>query len=552
MGLNHIKIGRRLALAFALVLMITAVIAAIGVWRLQALEATTQQITQIDNERLRASMQWRQGIELNWTRTRAAILGNDARHFAELQADMEKTSTAVTGYRNKVEQLIETDAGRQLVTSIDKAREAYRVPRAELFQRKANGEDVTALLDQQLIPLATAYNKSLQVFEERQLQLYEATRQEAAAAAEQGRWIILAGAALALVIGAWSAWLLSRSITIPLKRALHNAEHIAEGDLTQAILVQGRDETAALLGALRHMQNKLAEVVADVRSNAESVATASAQIAQGNSDLSTRTESQASALQETAASMEQLGATVRHNAENARQANQLAFDASQVAAQGGQVVSQVVDTMRGINTSSRKIADIIGVIDGIAFQTNILALNAAVEAARAGEQGRGFAVVASEVRSLAQRSADAAKEIKLLISASVQQVEQGSHLVDKAGTTMTEVVSAIRRVTDIMQEISAASTEQSQGVSQVSEAVTQMDEVTQQNAALVEESAAAASSLNTQASHLVEAVAVFRLPASGSHQRPTSIAARVQPPSLAPAQALPHFAAARHITHTAG
>jgi len=248
-----------------------------------------------------------------------------------------------------------------------------------------------------------------------------------------------------------------------------------------------------------------------VRLNADSVATASAEISQGNSDLSMRTEEQASALEETAASMEELSSTVRQNAENARQGNQLAQNASTVAVRGGEVVGQVVDTMKGINDASRKIADIIGVIDGIAFQTNILALNAAVEAARAGEQGRGFAVVASEVRSLAGRSAEAAKEIKGLISDSVQRVEQGTVLVDQAGTTMAEVVAAIRRVTDIMGEISAASTEQSQGVAQVGEAVTQMDQATQQNAALVEESAAAAESLKLQAQQLVQAVAVFKL-----------------------------------------
>jgi methyl-accepting chemotaxis protein len=241
------------------------------------------------------------------------------------------------------------------------------------------------------------------------------------------------------------------------------------------------------------------------------VATASAQIASGNSDLSGRTEEQASALEQTAASMEQLGSTVRQNADNARQANQLALNASTVAVQGGDVVAQVVGTMKGINDSSRKIADIIGVIDGIAFQTNILALNAAVEAARAGEQGRGFAVVASEVRSLAQRSAEAAKEIKGLITASVERVAQGTQQADLAGETMTEVVGAIRRVTDIMGEISAASSEQSTGVAQVGEAITQMDQATQQNAALVEESAAAADSLQRQAQELVQAVAVFRL-----------------------------------------
>ena len=309
-----------------------------------------------------------------------------------------------------------------------------------------------------------------------------------------------------------------RSITGPVAEAVATASAVAQGNLSVSVVVRGTNELGQLLQAMANMQSHLAKVVVSVRHGAEGVATASAEIAQGNHDLSARTEQQASALEETAASMEELSSTVKQNADNARQANQLAVSASSVAVQGGEVVNLVVQTMKGINDSSRKISDIIQVIDGIAFQTNILALNAAVEAARAGEQGRGFAVVASEVRSLAGRSADAAKEIKSLISASVERVEHGSTLVDQAGATMTEVVSSIRRVTDIMGEISAASTEQSQGVSQVGEAVTQMDQVTQQNAALVEEMAAAASSLKSQAGELVQTVALFKL--SGDDHRP--------------------------------
>ena len=291
---------------------------------------------------------------------------------------------------------------------------------------------------------------------------------------------------------------------------------MAQGDLSMAITLKPGDQGSIMHG-IKTMRDNMSRIVGQVRTGSESVATASAEIAQGNQDLSARTESQASALEETAASMEELGSTVRQNADNARQANQLAQSASTVAVRGGEVVAQVVDTMKGINDSSRKIADIISVIDGIAFQTNILALNAAVEAARAGEQGRGFAVVASEVRSLAGRSAEAAKEIKTLITDSVGRVEQGTALVDQAGHTMQEVVASIRRVTDIMGEISAASAEQSAGVGQVGEAVTQMDQATQQNAALVEEMAAAASSLNGQAQELVQAVAVFKLDQASSY-----------------------------------
>jgi methyl-accepting chemotaxis protein len=325
---------------------------------------------------------------------------------------------------------------------------------------------------------------------------------------------LVAAAIVGLALLSWHvAGVLGRRVAV--SRAV--AERVRDGDLTQAVADGARDEFSPLLAALGDMQGALARVVTGVRHNAESVATASAEIASGNNDLSARTEMQASALEQTAASMEQLGSTVQHNADNARQANQLAMSASTVAVQGGEVVGQVVDTMRRIHGASRKIADIIGVIDGIAFQTNILALNAAVEAARAGEQGRGFAVVAGEVRGLARRSADAAKEIKALIDESVERVGQGSRLVDQAGATMAEVVAAIQRVAEVMGEISAASQEQSQGVAQVGEAIVQMDQTTQQNAALVEQSAAAADSLKGQAQELVRAVSAFRL---GAQRQP--------------------------------
>ncbi|RQO57324.1 methyl-accepting chemotaxis protein [Paucibacter sp. KBW04] len=323
---------------------------------------------------------------------------------------------------------------------------------------------------------------------------------------------LVVGLVLVLALGLLTfSWYIARLLQRRVGQSQAVVERVRDGNLSVDIVDRENDEFSPLLAAMQEMQKSLTRVVGTVRSNAESVATASAQIAQGNQDLSQRTESQAGALEQTASSMSQLGTTVTQNAESAAQANQLAMSASTVAQQGGDVVGEVVGTMKDINDSSKKIADIISVIDGIAFQTNILALNAAVEAARAGEQGRGFAVVAGEVRSLAQRSAEAAREIKTLIMASVERVDRGTQLVDKAGSTMLEVVSAIRRVSDIVSEIASASAEQSRGVAVVGSALTQMDQSTQQNAALVEQSAAAAESLRGQASQLVEAVAVFRL-----------------------------------------
>jgi len=318
---------------------------------------------------------------------------------------------------------------------------------------------------------------------------------------------IICGVTLAALIGLW----LIRAISVPLNEAVRIARSVAEGDLSQNIEINSKDETGQLLAALKLMNDSLAHTVEQVRVGTETIGVASREIAAGNADLSSRTESQASSLEETASSMEELTSTVKQNAENARQANQLVVSASDVALRGGQVVGQVVETMGSIKDSSRKIVDIIGVIDGIAFQTNILALNAAVEAARAGEQGRGFAVVAAEVRNLAQRSAGAAKEIKALISDSVEKVDVGSKLVDQAGKTMDEIVSSVKHVADIMNEITAASQEQSSGIEQVNQAINQMDEMTQQNAALVEQASAAAHSMQTQASTLSQAVSVFKL-----------------------------------------
>jgi len=399
------------------------------------------------------------------------------------------------------------------VDQVEKTEAAYGPIALEITRLGAAGQrdEAIAKINKECRPLLTALIKNLndylQVANEMSTQNV-ASSQSSYEAMRNGMLALgLVAAAVAGVLGTYT----TRSITEPLGQAMAAARDFAEGNLSVAVRAQGRDEIAQMLEALERMRHNLTGIVASVRQGADGVATASVQIAQGNQDLSGRTESQASALQQTASSMEQLNATVKQNADNALQANQLARSASDVARQGGDVVSQVVDTMRGINDSSKRIADIIGVIDGIAFQTNILALNAAVEAARAGEQGRGFAVVAGEVRSLAQRSAEAAKEIKSLISDSVGRVTQGSQLADRAGSTMQEIVASIGRVTDIMGEISAASSEQSGGVEQVNAAVSQMDQATQQNAALVEEMAAAASSMSGQARELVQSVAVFRL-----------------------------------------
>ena len=324
---------------------------------------------------------------------------------------------------------------------------------------------------------------------------------------------MLALGALGLLVGVVLSFGITRSITVPLGRAVKLARTVAGGDLSSHIEVVGNDETSALLQALRDMNHSLNGIVVRVRSGSEAIATATGQIAAGNTDLSARTEEQAAALEQTTASIHELASTIKQNYEYGKNANQIADSAAQVAVKGGEMVTQVVHTMEAINVSSRKIADIIGVIDGIAFQTNILALNAAVEAARAGDQGRGFAVVASEVRSLAGRSATAAKEIKGLIDASVDNVSQGCTLVEQAGSTMDEIVVSVRRVADIMGEISLASQDQTHGIEQINQAMTQMDQVTQSNAALVEEAAAAAQSLEHQAQGLVDAVSVFKVAA---------------------------------------
>ncbi len=535
MRINNLTIRTRLSLAFGLMLLVTLIMTGIGLSRLGSLRQAGHDYATSELKRQNLALEWRTGINLNWARTEAFLHSSDPAFALKLQRDMDETSKQIGDIQKQMEPLIKLDDGKKLLADIAKAREAYRGPRADLIKRKMANEDVSGLLEKDLRPLATSYTNTLDNFaayvEERGVQ----RQADADAVGASGQWQLGIGAFISLVLGVLFAFLVTRSIMVPLRQGIASARSIAQGDLAKPIPVEGKDEIAQLLQALSDMQANLASIVNTVRQGSESVATASAEIASGNHDLSARTEQQASSLEETAASMEELNSTVKQNADSARQANQLATSASTVAIQGGDVVAQVVDTMKGINESSRKISDIISVIDGIAFQTNILALNAAVEAARAGEQGRGFAVVASEVRSLAGRSAEAAKEIKSLINASVERVEQGTALVDKAGATMTEVVSSIRRVTDIMGEISAASSEQSAGVAQVGQAVAQMDQATQQNAALVEEMAAAASSLKTQAQELVQTVAVFKLSGNVQQQATAPVAAvRSHKPKITP------------------
>ncbi len=510
---RNMGIARRLALAFGVILLILAVSVGVGVWRLQQLTATARQLGSVESEKLALAIRWRALVELNWARTQGAVRDADVSKLPIWQDEMDKSSNAFVDEQKRLRSLVNGSEAAPFVAAIDAARETFRQSRVEMLKHKQTGEDVTSILNGDVRTKSLAFIDAIDRLVQQQQHEVDTTLAAAQQSALEGEMILGVGGAAALLLSSLFAWALARSIVGPLRQAALSARRISTGDLTETIVSSGHDEATTLLEALRAMQQSLGKVVSGVRTNSESVATASSEIAQGNQDLSRRTEQQASALQQTAATMDELGTTVRRNADNAKQANALAIGASSVAARGGDVVSQVVDTMKSINDGSQRISEIIGVIDGIAFQTNILALNAAVEAARAGEQGRGFAVVASEVRSLAQRSATAAKEIKVLINGSVEQVDKGTVQVGDAGKTMGEIVEAIKRVSAIVAEISAASVEQSVGVGQVGQAVNQMDQATQQNSALVEESAAAAESLRQQAIQLVQSVAVFKLAA---------------------------------------
>ena len=511
--ISSFGIAKRLYTAVGLV---STALAGVAIFAYIELQEVGRQADYIA-ERSVPQMQRIADIELNVTRAslqlRHAMLSRTPEERAATMADVTEKRKQIGLMMAEYEKATYSDEGRARLAAIVPLMDKFwQVADANVdFIQKGQMSEAFAFLVDKTIPvrneLLGKLNEGVNFYESALHADVAAIKRESQATLN---WLV--GLSIAVVITlVFSTWYVALVLRRRVAESLAVAERVRDGDFTLPVVDTARDEFTPLMAALAAMQSALSNIVTVVRGNADSVATASAQIAQGNADLSQRTEEQASALEETAASMEQLATTVKQNADNASQANQLAQGASVVALRGGEVVSQVVETMKGINTSSQRIVDIIGTIDGIAFQTNILALNAAVEAARAGEQGRGFAVVAGEVRNLAQRSAEAAKEIKGLITASVVQVEEGSELVDRAGATMQEVVKSIRSVTDLMGEISSASVEQSSGVSQIGHAVSQMDQATQQNAALVEESAAAAVSLKSQALELVQTMAVFRL-----------------------------------------
>ena len=543
---SDMRVGTKLFGGFSLVVALTLIVGALALWQLQRLNVAMDVVS----NHAMPSVADTGNLRGQWNRFRRAEAGIlNANNVQEVQI-LEKQANAILELIQKAEgsyaSLARSQAEQALMESYQKHRKSYLETHRQFIKEAlakdyAEGSGDLLLGDTVSNLYAGQAEVSFAAMAETVGQLMTLSLEQAERARTAGQqvyaaawWWVVAGMAASVALALLCAWLVTRAVTGPASQAVQVARRIAQGDLAERVPQGGKDEMGELLNALGAMRDSLGEVVTHVRHNAESVATASQEIAQGNTDLSSRTEEQASALQQTAAAMAQLGSTVRQNAESARQANQLAVNASTVAVQGGNVVGEVVTTMRGINDSSHKIADIIGVIDGIAFQTNILALNAAVEAARAGEQGRGFAVVAGEVRSLAGRSAEAAKQIKQLIDESVQRVQTGSQLVDRAGETMTEVVGAIRRVTDLVGEITAASAEQSEGVSQVADAITQMDTATQQNAALVEESAAAADSLQRQSGDLVQAVARFRTAGGATWAAPALQSAPVNAPLAAP------------------
>jgi methyl-accepting chemotaxis protein len=534
------SLGRRLLSVSAATLCIALAGSAYGIWSLNKVAAQTQELIDgsVVTERLVGD--WYRNVVAAVKRTTAIAVSADpalTEFFAKDTADVARSTS---GLIEKITPLMASEEEKRLFQEITSARKGYTETRDKVAALKKEGQAEAArkLLDEQYLPRAAAYQDALQKLSAMQRKQIDDAGAEIQALNRSAQLALVAFGTLALLLGGVLSLWLARSITRPIQRAASVADRIAGFDLSERIESHDRDETGRLLRSLAAMQASLRTLVREVRASSGSINVASSEIAAGNSDLSSRTEQAASNLQETAASIEQMNTAVQQSAANARTANELAATAAEVATKGGGVIDQVVATMAEINGSSRKIADITGVIDGIAFQTNILALNAAVEAARAGEQGRGFAVVASEVRTLAQRSAVAAKEIKELVGRSVESVDAGSQMVAAAGQTMHEIVGSVQRVSAMVHEISVAAGEQSQGIGQVNAAVVQLDQVTQQNAALVEESAAAAGSLQRQAGQLVAAVDRFNL------GRDDEDAALRATPPVAGAAALPRAATA--------
>ena len=535
---NPMKVSTRLALGFGILLAGILLVGAIGLLKFSLLQ---EQLNQLIHNRIVKVTQFselKDKMQSVARITRTVALIEDVKD-AQTQADrIPPLRVRIQELVGQLDKTVTLPKGRELLKVVQDNLAPYDRDMDAAIKLGLTGkpEDAKAATDILLTKVSARQNLMFKAVDESvamQQELARVVGEEASAAVVSGRAQIMAIAGICLLVGTLLALAIARSITRALGAEPHEVSQavgrVAAGDLSQRVALRAGD-SSSVMASVQRMQASLAQVVGTVRQGSETVAAASAQIASGNRDLSSRTEEQASALEQTAASMEELGSTVAHSSDNASQANQLAQTAASVASQGGAVVAEVVGTMKSISDSSRKIADIIGVIDGIAFQTNILALNAAVEAARAGEQGRGFAVVAGEVRVLAQRSAEAAKEIRRLIQESVERVESGSALVDRAGMTMGEVVTSIQRVSDLMNAISAESSEQSRGVAQIGEAVHQMDQTTQQNAALVEEMSAAADSLRSQADELVQAVAVFQLGQGASPSpSPSSTAPRLAP-----------------------
>ncbi|MBV6321227.1 methyl-accepting chemotaxis protein [Duganella violaceipulchra] len=533
--LSQLRIGTRLALGFAIVLLLAVCATSVALYNARVNAEATRRMMEQPLAKERLASDWYVLIYSAVARTALIARSSDdslSTTFADVIADSSKKGGELIG---KLKELMASDEEKAVFEASGALRATYQKAKTDIMNAKKAGdaEQAEKLYREVFMPSSTAYQGKVQALLTLQRKAIDDTAHAIDAANDRSNMLLMLLAVLMVGIGSLAAWVISRSITLPLKSALEIASTVANGDLTTRFDDQTSPcEIGDLMTALKGMNDALRNVVSQVQSGTTTIATASNQIAAGNMDLSQRTEEQASSLEETASSMEELTSTVRQNAENAKQANQLAQAASDVAERGGAIVGQVVDTMGSIDASSRKIVDIISVIDGIAFQTNILALNAAVEAARAGEQGRGFAVVASEVRNLAQRSAAAAKEIKELIGNSVQQVDLGAKLVQQAGATMGDVVASVRRVTDIMGEITSASSEQSIGIDQVNTAITQMDQVTQQNAALVEQAAAAAASMQEQAARLAEVAASFKL---GEEAARPALAAPVRAKAALPA-----------------